>query len=1055
MRSKRKASSPTEKPGKSATKAPAIPKDLPVLETKDIFGSSEFAARPSISNSSVIDRVLESSEDDAEMYELPITNDLPARPNLRGFFSVRAARRADLGLDGSRKLSAVLISPDDENTSGSTTAYQSADRFRYIPLGPAHNGILRSKVEDNALLTIVPTYRSRIRQSCEDKAPSNFRWPLHKLPVEMFDLITGYLSRDDVKCMRLVNREFEQKVSRSLFHTSVVPFNTELYDMIDEDKKNIAQAFPYTGGGKGKMRAFAPGTAPSLSQFDARSLLWQNAKEDKDGKVYKGHGLRVFRGFGPHIKRFGMSFEVSERQLSQTLAKKELDHIEAYHGSYDWPSQHYTRFANLAGLENTADETSRMKAAFANLEIAQELALSIDSGLGWLNGPDKSVRARLFERPSPVFGTAYDVPDHATQAATAFWAAIQQSQLAFDPGSNLAEVNLEGSFMASLPSDLQGLRGKIYGETRRWPVMRSTNLTSSERLPQIPLSGVVYTTNRLNEPGDIEILGLPLAPNSLKKEQKEWLLETQWAQQAFFESYMLAVIDNPCNFSKVTTLNIAKLSSRFLSMLARPYFWDALPCLADVTLRVNADWRSVDKDDAGVVVVRPEYPSHAIRMFHKDVVRDRVSTRESIKKLTIGWVGGGELAQGVHARNNNILPAPITQVEHSTANSSVFGLVFKHVEHLTLSNCWITPPTLEGLVKSHASKALKKLTLDSVSLTAHPKFPINANAGNVQQQVQQMLAALPGQGGNNGQQIQQIAQGAPPGINLQGLGHQQLAALQQHWQVQLQQMQQIFNGNPNAGIAAHMQQMQHFLQATQNAAANIAFNPNPLNPANFLPLPPPGGANAVNAVAQPPPPPPAQAMPQAAPAPAAVNNPVPATATHWTSGHREGSWPDILNTISPGPILADYLPAPQPWEEQLPIRHETNLHTIELKSCGYLKLPRLHTFDQMAVEADFSRPGRQQSMSLWFAKRWAALRNVMMEAKDRMMGQIVQYMPLTELNALQFAWGVTEGWGESEKAEESTYDGCLPGGTGRVSGVIEKGMALVGETAAGPSSSSS
>ena len=214
---------------------------------------------------------------------------------------------------------------------------------------------------------------------------------------------------------------------------------------------------------------------------------------------------------------------------------------------------------------------------------------------------------------------------------------------------------------------------------------------------------------------------------------------------------MLAVIDNGRNFEKVTTLKITKLSSRYLPMLAREVFWEALPCLTDVTLHVAADWRTVEKDNAGLAAIRSQHPSEAVRVFHKEILRDRISMKKSIKKLNIGWYGGGEHAEGMFARNTNILPAPITQLEHCTANSSIFGLVFKSVEHLTLSNCWISPPTLEGLVKSHSSKALKKLTLDSVSLTAHPRFPPANGQGGGAIQLAQAAMAMGGQLGNNAQ----------------------------------------------------------------------------------------------------------------------------------------------------------------------------------------------------------------------------------------------------------------------------------------------------------------
>ncbi|EGP90565.1 uncharacterized protein MYCGRDRAFT_36240 [Zymoseptoria tritici IPO323] len=622
--------------------------------------------------------------------------------------------------------------------------------------------------------------------------PTTATWPADQLPVELFDLITDHLARDAVKSMRLVNKEFEKKVSRNLFHTSVVPFNTELYDMIEEDTKT-------------------------------------------------GHGLRVFQGFGPHIKRFGMSFDVLEDQLSRPPIKRELDHVHSYFGSYDWPLEQYTRFAGLAGLEQTADETLRMKAAFTNLHKVHELALSVDSGLGWLNGPDKSIYARIFQRQASIFGTSRAVEDRQSQEAT--------------------------------------------------PTIYAHGATED------PQFGVLYTTfSQLDSANYYDKSAL--VPADLRKEQKEWLLETEWAQRAFLECYMLAVIDNADKFCMVKTLKISKMSSGFLPLLARDSFWDALPNLTDVTLLVKPDWRSVEKDDAGIAETCPQHPSAAVFTFY-DILQDRICLRQSVTSLNVGWASGGEHADGIFARNNHILPAPLTKTGHALAINPVC-LVFPFIEHLTLTNCWISPPVLQELVSNHAEKALKSLTLDSVSLTAHPRF------ANVAQ--------------------------------------------------------------PN-------------VQATNT--------------------------------------------------------------THWTAPHREGSWAQILDTISPGPTVSSYLPNPPPWEEQPAARPTTPLQSITLISCGYVKLPHASTaFDQLVIETG---AGGEYQLSLWFRARQSALSRAMLSCNDRFLGKIVQGIARRELITLQFAWGLREGWEDEGAAEEVEYDGLLKGGSGRISGKVWRGMELVGE----------
>jgi hypothetical protein len=151
----------------------------------------------------------------------------------------------------------------------------------------------------------------------------------------------------------------------------------------------------------------------------------------------------------------------------------------------------------------------------------------------------------------------------------------------------------------------------------------------------------------------------------------------------------------------------------------------------------------------------------------------------------------------------------------------------------------------------------------------------------------------------------------------------------------------------------------------------------------------------------------------------------------------------MVDMISPGPVLDDYLPAPQPWEEQLPRRPETNLRTIEFISCGYAKLLHHTSFDQTVIEPDIDHI---HTMSPWFRARYTSLKPLMLETRDRYIAQIVQYMRPRELDALQFGWGLTQGWSDHNKAQEVEFDGLLPGGTGRFSGTIDHGMALVSQT---------
>ncbi|KAF7187577.1 hypothetical protein HII31_10916 [Pseudocercospora fuligena] len=1002
MPPKRKASTSARSGVKlSSPRSSSSTSDYPVLSAEHLFGRDALRA-----NSENLENLLsEDDEEQSDIFELELqdvrgNNQQQANGTQRerlqeALYLMRAqAEKTKKSPDGVQYQSAILFSQDNSGLRESSsplsesTSSEGSDvsrAIRYLPLCPATGSHMRGGITKDTELTVLPSHRERIANSTQIRHASRATWPSegyasNPLPLEIFDIITDFLSRDDIKSMRLVNKEFETKVSATLFWSSVVPFNTELYDMIDEYRP--LQAARPGDNGKGKARA------RELPSPAATGLNWQNAKEDAQGKMYKGHGLRVFQGFGPHIKRFGMSFEVAEGQLARPPIKKELDHVDSYHGSYDWPPQQYARFANLAGLERTADETLRMKAAFANLHKVQDLALSLDNGLGWLNGPDKSIYARVFQRPSAVFGQSRPVPDQQMQEAKAFWNSIQSCHRSLGIDFDPKEVSLARRMLTKPPAELSGLQGTRYADPKNWlsiagertaPAIIGTGATEDSR------HGVLYTT--FNQP-DLNNAGLydksALVPADLRKEQKEWLMETDWAQRAFLECYMLAITDNPATFARVKSLTIAKVSSGLLPILARESFWDALPGLIDVTIHVKPDWRTVEKDNAGFAEACSRNPSDAVNFFHKSILRDRICLRPSITKLNIGWVGGGEHAEGIFARNNHLLPAPVTPLEHSTAITANFGLVFKFVEHLTLTNCWMTPPMLQELVSIHAEKNLKSLTLDSVSLTAHPKFPTGGQAGIHQQIAQAIVAA------QNGHQP------ALPGLNPAN-PQQGLLANMQQW---------LNNPGPNFG-AGHLQQL---LQQHAQQWGLLAQVPAPVQPAQAT---------------QPQP-----AVQQNAQQPVAANSPAVA---HWTANHREGSWPELIDKISPGRVFSDFLPQPAPWEEQLPERRQTNLRAIEFKSCGYAKLVNNNSFDQFAIEA-----GHDHHFSVWFRSRQAALNSAMMSTNDRHFGRIVQRIPLAESNALLLAWGLNEHlW--SDGAEEPEYDGFLPGGTGRFSGRIDAG----------------
>ncbi|KAH8728064.1 hypothetical protein GQ44DRAFT_647419 [Phaeosphaeriaceae sp. PMI808] len=838
--------------------------------------------------------------------------------------------------------------------------------------------------------------------------------PKWNLPVELIDLIAQYLNRDDIKSLRMVSRELDFFVSGIIFKTVVVPFNTEIYGMLEKDQKPDL---------KGKGR-------PKLGASDYQ---WNNVNGDE---VYNGHGLDVFRGFGKHISRFGMSFEVDENSLSQPPAKSITKKQTSFWGNFDWPHEDYPRFDTIAGLEITADETPRMKIAFSELTKVRELALSIDNGLGWLNGPDRSIRARVMRRPPAVFGTLKDVPDRHTQAQRELWNHLESRHKAAGKDIKLATLyrydgtaHLLGSDNAWVCADEgpempyldpQLIRDAIPHDASRMALPNSFDdpevIDRFVLVPNPSRTGILFSS--ITQPSDATQVMSPIIPANLTRAQKEWLMETEWAQRAFISSYMLSIIDNPLTFALVNTLNISRLSDRYLPILNRVDFWDALPNLKDLTLLVIPGWRIVHKDEAGFVDTLDINPISGLDPFC-ELLRNQVASRLNIQSLTIGWVGGGEHAEGLHARNKLLMPAPLMPLGVCAEESPSFVspmvievdpdrlgaalLQFPHVERLVLKNCWIASRALLQFVRIHDPMILKTLVLDSVSLPAklrrhrigNPIAPAATGAFNL---LVNAFAAFNNNGGaaqggsqaqvqpppNNPALLPSLAQS----IQLQPIGwmqqQNQMAVPQAHIQHFQQQGlgQNLLLAQPQAHNGHPPLHAIHQIPVVQNQAAQPSVQVS-ANPLSLLQLQP-----------------------------------------------RKGSWVNIIDKISPGINLEDF---GSDFSKADPER-QTSLQSIEFLSCGYAKLPHA-ILNEDAIEIE-----NQPSILLHnphFSRRRNALEVVMLNPRWAHLGEIVQGVGYRELAALEAVWNMKTGWDDAEEARAVEFDDKLPGGTGRFTGKVQ------------------
>ncbi|KAL9001942.1 MAG: hypothetical protein Q9188_005100, partial [Gyalolechia gomerana] len=567
------------------------------------------------------------------------------------------------------------------------------------------------------------------------------------LPVEIFLLIGQYLPRDSVQNMRLVNREFEKKISRFAFRSVVVPFKPKIYGaaMSAIDVK-----------GKGKQKETISGEEQGLIERQAFEENYDpNESHVKDG-------MRVFEQWGPEIQKFALTFEVTEDTLKGLLPKKKYVVHNSFWGTYEWPPVHYSRFEHAATLEQKADETSVMTHAFSKLKGIQEFGLSVISGLGWQSGPDVSDRVKLFNAKPVVFGPQYNIPDQTFRNSLKEWEETVTEQtraskeILLEASRFFFEVTREMSSSTLLPRVLLKSPAPKDWEIRPPIMFGKVNMESQEESAgdlnpddafhddafhdDAPVVNVPYPYRVAR--GNIRIRStarpLPnfrgpalmleadeLLPNCLTVEQEEWLMEMEWAQGAFLSSWCIAVLDNPDVFHTLRTFTIANLSSGLLGSLQRDDIWCALQNLEKLTVLVLPDWRQVSKDEQGDVTTKRIEPSGAQYLFWA-FLSDIFKTNQCIKTLKIGYVGGGEHAPGMYARNQNILPAPIMRFPRPRAGITIEDtLSLPNVEHLILSNCWLTPEVTKTFFSKMQATALKTVNFESVSLTADPNAVVD------------------------------------------------------------------------------------------------------------------------------------------------------------------------------------------------------------------------------------------------------------------------------------------------------------------------------------------
>ena len=434
--------------------------------------------------------------------------------------------------------------------------------------------------------------------------------------------------------------------------------------------------------------------------------------------------------------------------------------VDTSYGPQRWYNDGYSRFEAAAKYEMTADEERKMTMAFSKLTGLRELGLSVISSQGWLRGADVSDRAAIFSSKSMVFGPSA-LPDKALRDSMDRWEKIKQDErqlttstynrnkakrcffqtraiilqtefgeplVYFEPELSVRRrqntpimfngANYEAKIMQDLRDEEHRYDERKHPQVHRHIAERLPG--SEEDSPRPPPPPPVEETSPFPE---------HVVPNALTQLQMEWLMEMEWAQSAFLSSWTTAILNNPNVFDSLKAVNVANLSSNYLVALKRVDLWKAFPNLRSLTVLVHPDWQRVFMDGADQVKDALALPSMAYEDFTQLLTFLFGGANPAITvlySLKVGYVGGGEHATGMFARNRNVLPAPILENpadvnEPKGLNplSQKDSVTFTQIRHLTFTNCWFSPDALRAFFKKmKGSEVFETITFDSVSLCA-------------------------------------------------------------------------------------------------------------------------------------------------------------------------------------------------------------------------------------------------------------------------------------------------------------------------------------------------
>lgn len=196
----------------------------------------------------------------------------------------------------------------------------------------------------------------------------------HSLPHEIWEAgVLDYLSSCEVRTLRLVCKSIAEDLEPYVFRNVVTKFGPSFFSIDD--------------------------TATRQDQVD------------------RAKPATMLEKFAPGINKFGVCFEYDQLGMAKAPFKVTETTVSAWFGKYKWPVKDYPYFAPLKEIDTLLDDQPRLLIqAMKHLTSCHELALSVDSGHGWLDGADMSDLALYRERAyggTKVFGKTFPSADRA------------------------------------------------------------------------------------------------------------------------------------------------------------------------------------------------------------------------------------------------------------------------------------------------------------------------------------------------------------------------------------------------------------------------------------------------------------------------------------------------------------------------------------------------------------------------------------------------------------------------------------------------------------------